>query len=143
MNHSLFKLLAAVICAIALFFGLVRIWVGLALMTQAAGVFEFAAFNEPIKDIRQFLLEMNDQALVPLTTVAYLSIIAFMGYCLVFGAVGSWYRQKWGYGLLATYLFTHAALFVNFQTINPKINILIAGIIMLLILLFANQHRRI
>ncbi len=141
--RSLPKLLAAFICTIALIFGVIRIGVGLALITQATGGIDVAAFSEPIEEIRQFLHEINDRALVPLTAVSYLAIIAFMGLCLVFGAVGAWYRKNWGYGLLAIYLFTHAGLFVNFQTINPKINILIAGIVMLVILVFANQRRRV
>ncbi|WP_306253144.1 hypothetical protein [Parvularcula sp. IMCC14364] len=143
MIRSLPMLIAACICAVAFLFGIIRIGVGAVLATQAIGIVDVAAFSGPVTEIQQFLNEQNDQALLPLTPVSYLAIIAFMGLCLVFGAVLSWQRKSWGYGLLSIYLLTHASLFVNFQTINPKINILIAGIIMLIILVFANQRRRI
>lgn len=136
-------LTAACICAIALAFGAIRIGAGLVLMAQAAGFIDVAAFNEPITDIQRFLHEKNDRAHIPLTPVSYLGIIAFMGFCLALGAVSSWNRKSWGYGLLSIYLFTHASLFVNFQSINPKLNILIVGIIMLIILVFVNQRRRV
>ncbi len=143
MTRSLPMLIAACICAVAFIFGIIRIGVGAVLATQAIGIVDIAAFSEPVTEIQQFLNEQNDQALLPLTTVSYLAIIAFMGLCLVFGAAFSWQRKSWGYGLLSIYLLMHAGLFVNFQTINPKINILITGIIMMIILVFANQRRRI
>lgn len=141
MNRSIFNLLAAIICAIALVFGVIRIGVGMVLMTQAVGIIDVAAFSEPITDIQRFIQDKNGQAIIPLNPVSYLAIIAFMGLCLVLGAIGSWRRKKWGYGALSVYLLTHASLFVNFQTINPKINILISGISMLIILVVVNRFR--
>jgi hypothetical protein len=133
--------IAACICAIALVFGVIRIAVSVLLMLQATALIDVAAFREPVMEVQQFLSEQNGRALVPLSPISYLAIIGFMGLCLVIGAVFSWRRKLWGYGLLSAYLLTHAGLFVNFQTINPKINILIAGIIMLVILVFVNQRR--
>lgn len=142
MTQKFFKILAGLICFIALAFGLVRIGVGSVLMTQAAGIIDIAAFSEPITDIRRFMLEKNDQAIIPLNPTSYLAIIAFMGVCLVLGAIGAWRQKLVGYGFLVAYLLTHAGLFFNFQTINPKINILIGGIVLLIILIFANTQRR-
>ncbi|MBT8473531.1 MAG: hypothetical protein HKN14_06110 [Marinicaulis sp.] len=136
------RIVVAFICLIALGFGLIRVGAGTVLMAQAAGIIDVVAFNEPITDINRFMGEKNDQAIVPLNAVSYLGVIAFMGVSLVLGAVGSWRRKIWGYGVLALYLATHAALFVNFQTINPKINILIAGIVMYFTLIIANSFRR-
>lgn len=143
MSRTLPMLVAAFICAIALAFGLVRIGVSGLLLMQAMGGFDVAAFREPVAEIQQFLTAQNENALIPLTTYGYLAIIALMGVCLVFGAVYSWRRNRLGYGLLSIYLLAHAGLFVNFQTINPKINILIGGIILLIILIFTNQRRRV
>ena len=142
MNRSIFKFLAALICVIAFAFGVIRMGVGMVLMTQAVGMIDVAAFSEPIMDIQRFIQEKNGQAIIPLNTVSYLTIIAFMGLCLVVGAIGSWRRRIWGYGALSVYLLAHGSLFVNFQTINPKINILIAGIGMLIILAIVNRFRR-
>lgn len=143
MIRTLPMLVAALICIFAFVFGLIRIGVSGLLATQALGGFDVAAFREPVAEIQQFLTAQNAHALVPLTTFSYLAIIAVMGVCLVFGAIFSWRRNRLGYGLLSTYLLVHAWLFVNFQTINPKINILIGGVIMLIILIFANQRRRV
>ena len=139
---SFFKFLAAIICFMALAFGLIRIGVGSVLMAQAAGVIDIAAFDEPVTEIQQFMLEKNDQALIPLTPVSYLAVIAFMGVCLVFGAISAWQQKATGYGLLLLYLLTHAVLFLNFQTINPKINILLGGVVLLIILILANRQRQ-
>ena len=136
------KLVAAIVCAIALGFGLIRLGAGVVLMAQAAGVIDIPAFNEPITDIERFMAEKNDQAFFALTPITYLAIIAFMGFCLVFGAIGSWLRHMWGYGFLALYLLTHASLFINFQTINPKINILIAGVLLYFTLILVNRYRQ-
>lgn len=143
MIRSLPMLVVACICAIAAAFGIIRIGVSMLLTMQELGVLDVAAFREPVADIQQFLGEQNDRALIPLTTFSYLATIGLMGLCLVLGAIFSWRRTLWGSVPLSVYLLVHASLFVNFQTINPKINVLIAGIIMLIILVFANRLRRV
>ena len=141
MMRSVASLVVAGLCLIALIFGSIRMGVSLVLTLQELGVYDLAAFREPVNEIGQFLSAQNDQALIPLSPLAYLAIIAIMGLCLVIGSILSWRRSLWGYGALSAYLVMHASLFVNFQTINPKIYILIAGIIGLIILVFANQRR--
>ena len=136
------RIIAGAICLLALAFGLIRLGAGSVLMAQAGGFIDVAPFSEPIADIDRFMGEKNPQAIIPLTPVSYLGVIAFMGGCLVVGAIGAWRRNLWGYGFLALYLLTHAGLFVNFQTVNPKINILIAGVAFFLVLLVANRFRR-
>lgn len=141
MTRPASTLVVAGICVIAMIFGLIRMGVSLLLTLQVVGAFDIAAFREPVMEIQQFLNVQNDRALIPLNPLSYLAIIAMMGLCLILGAILSWRRNLWGYGALAVYLFAHAGLFVNFQTINPKINILIGGVVLLCILVFANQRR--
>lgn len=142
MTRSIPMIVVACICMIALAFGLIRMGVSLPLTLQAAGAFDISALREPVVEVQQFLSVQNDRALVPLSALSYFAIIALMGLCLVVGAIWSWRRKPWGYGILSVYLFTHAGLFVNFQTINPKINILFGGVVLLVILVFSNQRRR-
>lgn len=141
MTRSLPVIIVTCVCAIAFSFGLVRISVSLVLTLQALGAFDIAAFREPVMEVQEFLSIQNEQALIPLSPLSYFAVIAFMGLCLVLGAILSWLRKPWGYRLLGVYLLAHAGLFVNFQTINPKISILIGGIILLIILVFSNQRR--
>ena len=142
MTRSMPMIIVACICVIALAFGLIRMSVSLLLTLQAVGAFDILAFREPVLEVQQFLNDQNGRALIPLSAFSYLAMIALMGLCLVVGAILSWRRKPWGYGILSVYLFAHAGLFVNFQTINPKIGILIVGIILLVILMISNQYRR-
>lgn len=135
------RIVAGIICLLAFSFGLVRLGVGLLLTAQVAGLIDFAAFSEPVADIQRFMAEKNVQAIIPLSPISYLAIIVFMGVSLTLGSVGAWRKQSWGYGLLALYLLTHSGLFVNFQTINYKIYILLAGIVLFVVLLIANRYR--
>lgn len=141
MTRLLPLIIVTSICAVALVFGLIRIGVSLVLTLQAIDAFDLAAFRDPVMEVQEFLSTQNDQALIPLNPLSYFAVIAFMGLCLVFGAIYSWLRKPWGYRLLAIYLSAHAGLFVNFQTINPKISILIGGIVLLITLVFSNQQR--
>ena len=141
MTRFLPMIIVTIVCAIAFVFGLIRIGVSLVLTLQSVGAFDLAAFREPVMEVQEFLSIQNNHALIPFTPLSYFAVIAFMGLCLVFGAILSWLRKPWGYRLLVVYLSAHAGLFVNFQTINPKISILIGGIILLLILMFSNQRR--
>ena len=141
MTRYLPTIIVACICAIALVFGLIRIGVSLVLTLQAIGAFDLDAFREPVMEVQEFLSVQNGHAFIPLSPLSYFAVIAFMGGCLVFGAIFSWLRKPWGYRLLVIYLSAHAGLFMNFQTINPKINILIGGIMLLIILVFSNQRR--
>ena len=142
MTRSFPVIIVGCICALALAFGLVRIGVSLLLTLQSIGAFDLPTFAEPVAEVEQFLAIQNNHALIPLNPLSYFSVIAMMGFCLVFGAVLSWRQSRLGYGVLSVYLLAHAGLFVNFQTINPKINFLIAGVILLIILVLSNQRRR-
>lgn len=57
-----------------------------------------------------------------------------MGVLLSIGAVGTIVRRRWGFILLWIYIGTHAALFINFLEINPKIIGLVLQVILLIVL---------
>jgi hypothetical protein len=59
-----------------------------------------------------------------------------MGVLLSAGAAGALARNQWGYNTLGVYLLMHAALFVNFQEINPKLIGLLLQIVMLFLLYY-------
>jgi hypothetical protein len=57
-----------------------------------------------------------------------------MGLTLSIGAIGSLFNKRFGLPLIATFLLMYAALFVNFQTINPKIvHLAVAAVLFLLL----------
>ncbi|MBI1212124.1 MAG: hypothetical protein GC190_11720 [Alphaproteobacteria bacterium] len=135
------RVIAAGICFVFFAFGLIRIGVASALSAQLLGYFSVGAFEEPIRDTSRFLNEHNTDAFIQLTPLPYFGIIFAMGVCLALGAVGAFRKKAWGYALIVAYLSMHAGLFLNFQTINPKINILIGAIVLLLALVWANGGR--
>lgn len=141
MIRSIPMVLVTLICVIALAFGLIRIGVSLLLALQVLGVIDVETFREPVMEIQQFLNVQNGGAIISLSTFSYLVVISLMGLCLVLGSILSWLRKPWGYSILSLYLSMHAGLFVNFQTINPKIFILIGGVTLFVILILLNQRR--
>lgn len=123
-----------------LVFGLLRIGVVSLLLGQLFGVYEIAAFIEPIEDTQKFLSVHNSDALIPLTATSYFAVLVAMGLSLTLGAYGALRRAKWGLALIALYLAMHAGLFVNFLTINPKIVLVFAGAALLGALVWANRE---
>ena len=59
-----------------------------------------------------------------------------MGILLTTGAIGTIVRKKWAFQILWVYIGMHAALFVNFQEINPKMFVLAGQAILLLTLVY-------
>ena len=59
-----------------------------------------------------------------------------MGLLLSSGAAGAIARKQWGYGTLVVYLMMHAALFVNFQEVNPNLIGLVLQVLMLFLLYY-------
>ena len=66
----------------------------------------------------------------------YFGYIFAMGVLLSTGAAGVIARRKWGYNTLGVYLAMHAALFINFQEINPKLIGLLLQVVMLFLLYY-------
>ena len=131
---------AIIICIIFLAFGLIRIGVGSALIGQELGVLNIEAFSAPVEEVEDFLEKRQDQQIIKLNALSYLGVIVFMGVSLALGAVGVLRHKGWGLALIGVYLLTHAGLFVNFQTINPKIAYLGIGVLLYAVLIVVNRR---
>jgi uncharacterized membrane protein len=64
-----------------------------------------------------------------------------MGLLLAAGAAGVFCYKRWGFVLLGLYLAMHAALFVNYQEINPKLFVLALQGLMLVVLIYLRPPR--
>lgn len=115
-------------------FGLVRIGVGAAMTGQAMGWWSVGGeMAEALADTQRFIGERSVN-LAGFSPSTYLAYIAAMGVVLSAGAAARLFGRRWGLAMIALYLAMHAALFVNFWTINPKIAWLAGGIGLWLIL---------
>jgi hypothetical protein len=65
-----------------------------------------------------------------------------MGILLTTGAIGTIVRRKWGFILLWIYLANHAALFINYQEINPKIFVLALQVVLLFVLIYLRPSKQ-
>ena len=131
------RAISIVIGVIFLLYGLLRIGVGSAMLGHEFGLFEIDALKEPIEEVGKFIAEKleKDKILVPVTVGGYVGYIALMGLVLSIGAIGSLAKKGFGLPLIATFLLMYAALFINFQTINPKIvHLEMAGVLFLILL---------
>jgi hypothetical protein len=135
------RVVAILICLGLLAFGLIRIGVGGALIGQELGWWsQGGEMAEALAETRHFLAEKSPQALIPMSPAAYFGVIIFMGVSLSLGAGLCLMNRRGGLSLIALYLATHGWLFVNFQTINPKIAVLGLGIAMWLVLLWVRRR---
>ena len=136
------RIIAIVIGVVFLIYGLLRIGVGSAMLGHELGMFEIDALQEPIEDVGEFLEEKadKDKQLIPMSVSGYVAYIALMGLTLSIGATGSLANKQFGLPLIATYLLLYAGLFVNFQTINPKIFHLAAAAVLFLVLLWMKKR---
>lgn len=87
------KFLRIAICLVFFGFGLVRIGAASVLMSQLAGLINFADFQEPINETQSWLSVHNPDALISLTPIVYFAIILVMGLALTAGAIGSFRRK--------------------------------------------------
>ncbi|MEP2669468.1 MAG: hypothetical protein ABJH04_10760 [Cyclobacteriaceae bacterium] len=123
---------------ILLGYGLIRIGVGGALLAQTLEIVNFSELAEATLEVKEFIDIRASEQLIPFTLAGYYTYILVMGVLLSIGAVGTIVRRRWGFVLLWIYLGSHAALFINFQEINPKI----IGLVLQVILLLALQYLR-
>jgi hypothetical protein len=115
------KYIGVLISLALLIYGLIRVGVGSLLLGQEIGLFDFQAFHDPINDIGVFLAKSTDRQIVPVSVAGYVSYIALMGLVLSIGAIRSLRNQSFGLPFIGGFLAMYALLFVNFQTINPKV----------------------
>ena len=133
------RAIAIVICTVFLVSGLIRIGVGGLMMGQTTGWWTLdGEAAETLVETQQFIAA-HDANLVGFTPFAYFGFILFMGLTISLGAIGQFWRRSWGLALIGVYLLSHAFLFVNFLTINPKVVLLIAATVLAGVLRWANQ----
>jgi hypothetical protein len=136
----MYRIIAIVIGIAFLAYGLLRIGVGSAMLGHELGIFDIDALQEPIEEVGEFLEEKADKQIIPVTVGGYVGYIAFMGLTLSIGAIGSLTNKRFGLPFIATFLLMYAALFINFQTINPKIFHLAVAAVLFLLLLWIKKR---
>jgi|TARA_B100000745_G_C19831554_1_gene275182 hypothetical protein len=104
-----------------LIYGGIRLWVSSVLLLQTFGLINIADLQAALIDIGDFMQSRQDNSVVPFSVVVYLSYLWVMGALLVTGAIGCLKRQSFGHISLSVFLVLYVLLFVNFQTINPKV----------------------
>jgi hypothetical protein len=129
------------IALILLGYGLVRIGVGGALLAQSLFIVDFTDLSDAVSEVTLFIDERVDEQIFPFSVPAYFAYIMAMGTLLVSGAAGAIARRRWGHILLGIYLAMHAALFVNFQEVNPKLISLVLAAAMLFLLVYLRPPR--
>jgi hypothetical protein len=115
------RAVALLIIAALVAYGVVRVGVGAVLLAQAISLIDVADYAAAVAEVGTFLGERADRALVLISVPAYCVYILAMGALLVGGGAGVLWRRRWGFALLGLYLVMHAALFVNYQEVNPKL----------------------
>ena len=136
----MYRIIAIVIGIAFLAYGLLRIGVGSAMLGHELGIFDIDTLQEPIEEVGEFLEEKADKQLIPVTVGGYVGYIALMGLTLSIGAIGSLTNKRFGLPLIAAFLLMYAALFINFQTINPKIIHLAVAAVLFLLLLWIKKR---
>lgn len=135
------RVIALVILALLFGYGLIRIGVGCLLLAQSFDLVHVTDFADAIAEVKRFTVERADRELVAFTVSGYFVYIMLMGLLLAAGAAGVFRYKLWGFVLLGIYLLMHAALFVNYQEINPKLFILALQGVMLAVLLYLRPPR--
>ncbi|MCL1035883.1 hypothetical protein L2750_01750 [Shewanella submarina] len=114
-------------------YGLFRLGISSLLLLQAFELINYTGLEAALSDVHRFLTAEQDKALFPLTSNQYLFYLWLMGALLITGGIGCLLRKHVGVYSLYTFLGLYVALFVNFQTINPKIMHLIVCALLLAI----------
>lgn len=123
-----------------LIYGGVRFGVSSALLLQSFGLINFPDFQDGINKIAKFLIEKNPSSLLALSAVGYLSYLWLMGSLLISGAIGFIKNKSFGPQSMAAFLILYVMLFINFQTINPKIIHLIVCAVLFGIVMKAKKN---
>lgn len=132
--------IAITICLLFLASGLIRVGVSGLMIGEASGWWSFGGeATAALADTRRFIAEA-DINLAGFTPLSYFAYIGLMGVAISLGAIGQLWRRRWGLALIGVYLLSHAALFVNFMTVNPKIFLWALTVAMAGVLAWAN-HR--
>lgn len=137
----MWRIVALMILALLFGYGLIRIGVGYLLLAQALELIQVTDFADALAEVKRFTAARADKELVAFSVSGYCVYIMLMGLLLASGAVGVFRYKLWGFMLLGLYLLMHAALFVNYQEINPKLFVLALQALMLVVLLYLRPPR--
>jgi hypothetical protein len=130
------RFIGIVIAILLLGYGVVRMGVGALLLAQTLDIVNFPDLAEGVAEVKLFIDARANYQILPFSLNGYFGYILAMGVLLSAGAGGVIARAQWGFKTLGVYMVMHAALFVNFQEINPKLLVLILQIIMLFTLYY-------
>ncbi len=136
------KKIGIVIGVTLLLYGLLRIGVGSLLLSQHLGWLDVLALQDANRDVGTFLAKSADQQLIAVSVPAYLGYIAVMGLVLAAGAVRTLRDKSLGLRLMAIFLLMYAMLFINFQTVNPKLMHLAVCTVLYVVLCWLKQTPR-
>jgi hypothetical protein len=137
----MWRLLGLVIIAVLFGYGLIRIGVGGLLLAQSLDLIQVTDLADAIAEVKRFTEARADKEFVSFSVSGYSVYIMVMGLLLAAGAAGVFCYKRWGFILLGLYLSMHAALFVNYQEINPKLFTLALQGLMLVFLIYLRPPR--
>ncbi len=122
-------------------YGLIRLGVGSVLLGQEMGIFSFQPLHEALTDIGNFIEKASDRQIFPVSVRGYVGYIALMGLVLSAGALGTLKDRTIGPLLIAAFIAMYTLLFVNFQTVNPKVVHLAVCVLLFGVLLWSKGVR--
>lgn len=138
-NHywaTMKRIIGTFIAMLLLGYGVVRIGVGASLMAQTLEAVSFPDLADGVAEVKVFIDARANDQIIPFSLNGYFAYILTLGVLLSAGAVGALVRSQWGYNTLGIYLLMHAALFVNFQEVNPKLIVLVLQVLMLFLMYY-------
>ncbi len=141
MKSNMKNKIGLLIAILLLGYGIIRIGVGGALLAQTLKIVNFSELSEATLEVKQFIDIRANKQIIPFTLTGYFAYILVMGILLTTGAIGAIVRRKWGFILLWIYLANHAALFINYQEINPKIFVLVLQVVLLFVLIYLRPSK--
>lgn len=137
----MWRIVGLVILTLLFGYGLVRMGVGSLLLAQSLDFIYVTDLADAIAEVKRFTEARADKELVSFSVSGYSVYIMVMGLLLAAGAAGVFCYKRWGFVLLGLYLAMHAALFVNYQEINPKLFVLALQGLMLVVLIYLRPPR--
>lgn len=114
-------------------YGLFRTGVSSLLLLHTFELIHSLELQAAIDEVQQFMLKVNPKAIIPASATGYIFYLTAMGLLLIVGGIGCIIRASFAQYSLNSFLALYAALFINFQTMNPKIFHLIICAVLLLI----------
>lgn len=102
-------------------YGAFRIGVSSLLILQIQEFLSYPELQAALVEIDNFITLHQTQMIIPVSSFGYLCYLWLMAALLIVGAFGLVARRQFGQTSLYIFLTLYTALFVNFQTINPKV----------------------